>query len=163
MIVFPMVITGPGMIDHALPVEKLATDRLPPPHIAVPIPIVFPCVVIKLFVAFSAALRPGFMPRWINVARRGECLCGKHHRHRQHRGVNLVPFPPGLSYGPSRSVSVRYHRFAGAVTMATWGFVIGLRYRGSALFPRLANRRTPISCWRRRACLSLCFPFPPPF
>ena len=31
MIVFPMVITGPGMIDHALPVEKLATDRLPPP------------------------------------------------------------------------------------------------------------------------------------
>ena len=32
MIVFPMVITGPGMIDHALPVEKLATDRLPPPY-----------------------------------------------------------------------------------------------------------------------------------
>ena len=30
MIVFPMVITGPGMIDHALPVEKFATDRLPP-------------------------------------------------------------------------------------------------------------------------------------
>ena len=33
--------TGPGMIDHALPVEKLATHRLPPP-IVFPLPIVFP-------------------------------------------------------------------------------------------------------------------------
>ena len=88
MIVFPMVITGPGMIDHALPVEKLATDRPPPPISSVP-------YLLSSLVPCSAALRPGFMPRWINVARRGGCLCGKHHRHRQHRGVNLVPFLPG--------------------------------------------------------------------
>ena len=110
----------------------------------------------SLFVAFSAAFRPGFMPRWINVARRGEWRGGRHQPHRHHRGVNLVPFLPGLSYGPSRSVSVRYHRIAGAVTMATWGFGIGLRYRGSALSLRLANRTTPISFWRRLALLSFC-------
>ena len=122
-----------------------------PPPIVFPLPIVFPCVVIKLFVAFSAALRPGFMPRWINVARRGECLCGKHHRHRQHRGVNLVPFLPGYSYGPNRSVCVRYRKLARAVAMPTWGFGLGIRYRGSAISPRLANRRTPISF------VSLCY------
>ena len=106
---------------------------------------------------FSAAFRLGFMPRWICVARRGVWRGGRHQLHRHHRGVYLAPFLPGLSYGPSRCVSVRYHRIAGAVTIPTWGFGIGLRYRGSALSPRLANRRTPISCWRRRAFLSLCY------
>ena len=122
-----------------------------PPPIVFPLPIVFPCVVIKVFVAFSAAFRPGFMPRWICVARRGVWRGGRHQLHRHHRGVYLAPFLPGLSYGPNRSVSVRYRRIARAVAMPTWGFGLGLRYRGSAISPRLANRRTPISF------LSLCY------